>query len=73
MALLGWVQHDVEDRVECLKELLLYVRLPFVSSGFQKLLMQFCEDLKLKPEFQKTLLQVLKVWNVFSWSTKGFC
>lgn len=54
-ALLRWVTHDLKGRTRELKDLLSYIRVPFVSTSYLKSLIQCCEQ-GLRSEFKQVLI-----------------
>lgn len=55
-AMLRWVTHDLNNRTQELKELLNFIRVPFVSSSYLKSLIQCCEQ-GMRTEFKVLLIE----------------
>ena len=62
-AMLRWVTHDLNNRTQELKELLNFIRVPFVSSSYLKSLIQCCEQ-GMRTEFKVLLIEAFTVSNL---------
>lgn len=67
-AMLRWVTHDLQNRTQELKQLLDFIRVPFVSNSYLKSLMQCCEQ-GLRSEFKDMLIQAFSGTKRVSTST----
>lgn len=63
--MLRWVTHDLNNRTQELKELLNFIRVPFVSSSYLKSLIQCCEQ-GMRSEFKDLLIEAFSVSNLRS-------